>query len=223
MFEANIRNSLPGYTGHVQSRVEEDAVPREQARKHIPGYGGYIPAIKSENLFGKTYAKATQLSAANKIHRGMDEPPEIKYGSVFKSEFIQHANVQHETTAEIVGVQRQQDTYQRPIPPSTVNKFFGMNHSEQDPLVQQQEFDKSKNSFFAAGASIVHTDKKKEQPLDDATNVFYGIQASNPNNDKLGAPIPGYSGVSRRVQADNVFGMTYAEANRRAKDSQARI
>jgi len=32
-------------------------------------------------------------------------------------------------------------------------------------------------------------------------------------------PIPGYSGVSRRVQADNVFGMTYAEAQRRAKES----
>ena len=98
-----------------------------------------------------------------------------------------------------------------------------MNHGEQDPLVQQQEYEKSRGQFFAAGASIVHTDKKKEQALDDATNVFYGIQASNPNNDKLGEPIPGYSGVSRRVQADNVFGMTYAEANRRAKESQARI
>ena len=98
-----------------------------------------------------------------------------------------------------------------------------MNHGEQDPLVQQQEYEKSRGQFFAAGASIVHTDKKKEQALDDATNVFYGIQASNPNNDKLGEPIPGYSGVSRRVQDDNVFGMTYAEANRRAKESQARI
>ncbi len=39
----------------------------------------------------------------------------------------------------------------------------------------------------------------------------------------LGAPIPGYSGVNRRVQADNVFGMTYAEARRRAHDSQFRI
>lgn len=40
---------------------------------------------------------------------------------------------------------------------------------------------------------------------------------------KLGQPIPGYSGVNRRVEADNVFGMTYAEACRRAGESQRRI
>ena len=39
----------------------------------------------------------------------------------------------------------------------------------------------------------------------------------------MGEPIPGYSGVNRRVQADNVFGMTYAEARRRAMESQNRI
>lgn len=39
----------------------------------------------------------------------------------------------------------------------------------------------------------------------------------------LGQPIPGYSGMNRRVEADNVFGMTYAEACRRAADSQNRI
>lgn len=38
MFETNYRNSLPGYTGHVQSRIEND-MPTEnrEARKHIPG------------------------------------------------------------------------------------------------------------------------------------------------------------------------------------------
>lgn len=39
----------------------------------------------------------------------------------------------------------------------------------------------------------------------------------------MGTPIPGYSGAVRRVEADNVFGMTYAEAQRRARDSLARI
>lgn len=40
---------------------------------------------------------------------------------------------------------------------------------------------------------------------------------------KLGEPIPGYSGVNRRVQADNVFGMTYAEARRMAGESLNKI
>lgn len=38
MFETNYRNSLPGYTGHVPGRVEEDYVPpKSDAKKHIPG------------------------------------------------------------------------------------------------------------------------------------------------------------------------------------------
>ena len=39
----------------------------------------------------------------------------------------------------------------------------------------------------------------------------------------LGDPIPGYSGISRRVQADNIFGMTFSEARRMAVESQSRI
>lgn len=46
--------------------------------------------------------------------------------------------------------------------------------------------------------------------------MFYGIEDPKNQAPKIGDPIPGYSGVNRRVQADNVFGMTYAEARRRA-------
>ena len=38
MFDTNYRNSLPGYTGHVPGRVEEDyAPPKTEAKKQIPG------------------------------------------------------------------------------------------------------------------------------------------------------------------------------------------
>ena len=38
MFETNNRNSLPGYTGHIPGKVEEDYVPpKAEPRKHIPG------------------------------------------------------------------------------------------------------------------------------------------------------------------------------------------
>lgn len=53
--------------------------------------------------------------------------------------------------------------------------------------------------------------------------VFFGVEQPKNQAPNLGGPIPGYSGVNRRVQADNVFGMTYAEARRRAMDSQNRI
>lgn len=53
--------------------------------------------------------------------------------------------------------------------------------------------------------------------------MFYGIDDPKHTALPLGNPIPGYSGVNRRVQADNIFGMTYAEARKKAEESQQRI
>lgn len=79
---------------------------------------------------------------------------------------------------------------------------------------------RSKSGFYnadQAGAT------QKEESYEDALRVFYGVEVQRNEAPKLGEPIPGYCGVNRRVQADNVFGMTYAEARRRAQDSQNRI
>ena len=64
---------------------------------------------------------------------------------------------------------------------------------------------------------------KQEETYEDALRIFYGVEGTSNEAQKLGGPIPGYCGFNRRVQADNVFGMTYAEARRRAQESQARI
>jgi hypothetical protein len=45
----------------------------------------------------------------------MDEPANLKYESIMKKEFVDHANKPGhiETTAEIVGVERQEDVYKK--------------------------------------------------------------------------------------------------------------
>lgn len=40
---------------------------------------------------------------------------------------------------------------------------------------------------------------------------------------KLGDPLPGYSGTNRRVVADNLFGLTYGDAKRKAQESQKKV
>ena len=40
---------------------------------------------------------------------------------------------------------------------------------------------------------------------------------------KIGEPIPGYTGMNRRLIADNVFGLTYANARRKSKKSQETV
>ncbi len=72
-----------------------------------------MPGVKSENVFGQTYGKTSFASSAGTFHKGLDEPPEIKYRSLFKAEYVQHGVQKHETTAEIVGVQRNEDSYKK--------------------------------------------------------------------------------------------------------------
>ena len=79
------------------------------------GYGGYITGVKSENVFGETYGKTTFASSAHSFNRGMDEPANLKYESIMKKEFVDHATkAGHiETTAQIVGVERGEDVYRK--------------------------------------------------------------------------------------------------------------
>lgn len=77
--------------------------------------------------------------------------------------------------------------------------------------------------FFGVTNDKTFSNSKPSQTEEDALKVFYGVEEPKNQAPKNGDPIPGYSGVNRRVQADNVFGMTYAEARRRAQESQNRI
>ena len=43
-------------------------------------------------------------SKAQSFHKGRDEPANLKYTTMMKNEFIDHATRQHETVADIVGV-----------------------------------------------------------------------------------------------------------------------
>ncbi len=180
-------------------------------------------------MYGQTYGKISYQSTAQAIERGIDQPANIKYMSSFNSEFVKHSDKKFETTAQIVGVHREEDTYKKvrislllltvimqPIPPATVYKFYGVDAPES----VAQEASKTKTVNFAADTK---KSASQEETYEDALKVFYGVE--NPKNqaEKLGAPIPGYCGFNRRVQADNVFGMTYAEARRRAQESQGRI
>lgn len=69
MFVPNHSTAIPGYTGHRPGvySVENDSQQPKGPRKIIPGYGGYISGVKSENVFGQTYGKTTYASSANQF------------------------------------------------------------------------------------------------------------------------------------------------------------
>ena len=77
------------------------------------GYAGYIPGVKSENLYGQTYGKTSFVSSAGTFERGIDQTPNVKFNTTMKNEFMQHDASKHETTAQIVGVNRGPEQYSK--------------------------------------------------------------------------------------------------------------
>lgn len=86
-FNDSKKGFIPNYTGHIPENYTEETVPAQNGSKHIPGYGGYVPAIKSENMFGKTYGKCTQQSKTG-YDKGIDLSAEKKFRSLYQQEFI---------------------------------------------------------------------------------------------------------------------------------------
>jgi hypothetical protein len=78
-----------------------------------PGYSGYVPAVASENCFGKTFAMASHASATNQIVRGTDLGAKDKFVTSSGAEYIHHDGNAHANVSQTVGVHRPQDTYQK--------------------------------------------------------------------------------------------------------------
>jgi hypothetical protein len=51
------------------------------------GYCGYIPGVKSENVFGESYGKTSSQSAKGEIVRGYDQHPVEKFKTVAQGSF----------------------------------------------------------------------------------------------------------------------------------------
>jgi hypothetical protein len=83
---------LPGYTGYKPQYSQEDheshPIPRDLAtNSRIPGYCGYIPGVKAENVFGESYGKSSGQSGRGEITRGFDLQPTDKFQTVAQNSF----------------------------------------------------------------------------------------------------------------------------------------
>lgn len=162
------------------------------------------------------------MSATKQIPKGIDAAPEERFKSQQTNEFQNQAQVNARTAANSVGVIKHDDVYKKPVDPDIVNKFWGIESKEMDELAQQKEFAKNKEAFYGVDPHAPPTIRRApEETEEEAMRKFFAVEEKKEL--KLGAPIPGYGGCNRRVGADNVFGLTYAEARRRADESLHKI
>lgn len=200
MFESKRNNPvIPGYTGYIPKNAEEQDgyVPKNrQPKSQIPGYCGFIPGVKAENMFGKTYGKATYISSSGTYAKGSEIPNEERYNSILQDSFVNLRKVEDRTVAELVGV-----------PPK---KTF---YTEKGAVTMRTE---TYGKVFEIPPDEV---EQHEETEDEAERKFYG-DVDEKKVVKKGDPIPGFTGYNKRVNADNIFGATYAQARKKGQQSE---
>ena len=100
----------------------------------------------------------------------------------------------------------------------TIRKFYGCADGNSDDTVANEHFKKNAEAFYNNGTSDFQINQNQGQSLEQANDVFFGVETKKKGL-VLGKPIPGYSGTNQRVEADNIFGMTYANAKQFAEGS----
>lgn len=169
---------MPGYTGHVPSLERDEILNKIQHSKHIPGYGGFIPSIKAENKYSESYGKLTAQSLSSTIPKGIDVPPYSRYTSSMREAFVNQRNVKIMSTAELLGVSSRKDTYKKPIPIDTINKFWGIDvkKSSNDDPVQNQAYEQSFKNFWSfVDSNVLDYKDKKQSDINSSINSFWGV------------------------------------------------
>lgn len=172
------KGNLPGYTGHIPSaEVSDVAAQRVGPRSHIPNYRGFIPGVKSENLFGKTYGNITEASALGTYNKGRDVPKEEKYKTVTQDSYTNQLRI------PVMPLKPKQYPEPPAHPLSRVEaeafgKFYGSH-----PGISQEEVEMSAKTFFGPPG---FRSRQQAPPVDLGISLgkFMGEDnlAGNPND-----------------------------------------
>ena len=159
-------------TGLSVEEIEkkEEFINRIIHTKHIPGYRGFVSAIKSENKFGESYGKETAESLAGTIPKGPDVPPYSRYTSTAREAYINQSAVKTQSTSELLGIGDRKITYKKPIPIDTINKYWGIDtkKNSQEGVVQKQTYESEKAERDATKASL----KRNAEESREAASLF---------------------------------------------------
>ena len=167
-----------GYQGHIPKIQKEEIINKIQHSKHIPGYQGFVPSIKSENKFGESYGSVTAQSLSKNIPIGTDVPSYSRYTSTARESFVNQRNVKTMSTAELLGVTSRKDTYKKPIPIDTINKFWGIDYNKEkdNEVIQKQNNDKSYKNFWSfVDSNKLDYNERPPEGFIESNNSFWGV------------------------------------------------
>lgn len=96
------KNAIVGYMGYAPSNegAEQYDGPSSHIDSHVPGYVGYIPAVKAENLYAKTYGKITENCSKGSYNKGIELPNDVKYKSTTKDTYVNPNTIKEQEALE---------------------------------------------------------------------------------------------------------------------------
>ncbi|CAG9320436.1 unnamed protein product [Blepharisma stoltei] len=168
---------LPGYTGHIPKNQQIEEPPQPQPRRpQLPNYMGFIPGVKSENLFGKTYGKITEMSALGTYNKGRDIPVEDKFKSITQENYVNQLRIYVPFLHPKEYPLPPEDPINE-IPSETLSKFYGVkpsgnlddmgrslsNYYERD---EGQEPEVNRQDVFAATRNFYGDEERYDGPTE---------------------------------------------------------
>ena len=194
---------VPGYTGHIPSmRDQTETVDIEPLTNgHIPGYAGYVNKIKPENLYGKSFGKITFDIHSDKVEG------EKQFQTTAQKTFVDQSTIKTRTAFEIVGVNYQGPSYAQP--------------TSQDVAKLRSTLVMTKGNSWKENRN----DEDCETPSEKTAKTFTGKATKNlSHNDEnyIEHSLPGYTGHNRKINSENIYGMTYKQAQLMSKNLQTK-
>jgi hypothetical protein len=237
---------LPANT-HNPEKWKKFTEPFEQYKKrvpyesyHIPGYQGYVKGVKSENVYGKSYAR-TSFAIKHQQHATGARPGSAKerFKTTTHSDFV-HPK-QHERAVKKAPQQNQEN--QDPQNPTLIAERAHRKDPHAMKLDRQMEpgeyripgytgFTPSVASENMHGLtygnatrqSILSRTSSRMSPSSRPGSRFSSRPSSRPSSTATQYTeaareyqLPGYSGFIPGVKADNLYAHTYSECTRLSK------
>ncbi|CDW82803.1 UNKNOWN [Stylonychia lemnae] len=178
--------NIPGYTGFKPSEEPfmSAAYKKETGGNKIPGYAGYVPGVKSENVFGESYGKTSGLSGNGQIQRGFDQPADDKFKSMAKASYSNQREL-YQTMQQQKNNPPQKGPSVDDIPRNVQAKFFGIEEHDQDRWTQNEKFQQAALTFYGDGSKLQEVYGRRGESFDQAAAKFYGsdtvVKLQDPN------------------------------------------
>ena len=95
-----------------------------------------------------------------------------------RENFVNQRSVKTMSTAELLGVSSRKDTYKKPIPIDTINKFFGIDPKQQgdDEVLQKQTSEQNYTNFWSfVDSNQINCDVSPPETYNESNKAFWGI------------------------------------------------